>query len=622
MMIGDKKEKISFADKRKYIRLRSIFPVEFRVVLPEGGEGGGFPSPWQQGYTCNVSEGGICLETVIFNEAMIEQFRRSDAVWELQIRIPLRHPPISAQARLAWVRKVGGGRAPRYLIGLAFCSIAHSDCERMLSQARWFSISTRTVVAAATVLLLGVMISGFYAYQLRTANERLVDNLARLEEEETRMRRMLEEIGLEKKMLAAEGQSGNEYEQLVRRENRIADRLRLLERQKSGMEEVILEKMHEWLKNHQNPLTGLILSFEGEGGVVKDWAFIYDQALAANVFLLFHNERDARRILNFFKQKTVEDFQGFSNAYYYDSGDVAEHTVHCGPNIWVGVAIMQYTKKTGDDYYLPVARKIADWLLSVQEKDPAGGLKGGPSFSWFATEHNLDAYAFFGMMHTLTGEEKYKTAQKRVLSWLKTYALVPHGKDYASPPINRGRGDATIATDTFAWSLAALSPARLRRLGMDPQEIMNFAEEHCAVQVSFRRPSGVVVEVKGFDFAKSIHMPRGGMVSPEWTSQMIVSYQILSEYFSKRKRSIKADYYAQKAGMYLHELNKLIISSPSAKGQGEGCLPYATLEDADTGHGWHTPLGTNTCSIAGTAYMIMAMKQFNPLRLEGKVLGR
>ena len=181
-MIGDKKEKISFADKRKYIRLRSIFPVEFRVVLPEGGEGGGFPSPWQQGYTCNVSEGGICLETVIFNEAMIEQFRRSDAVWELQIRIPLRHSPISAQARLAWVRKVGGGRAPRYLIGLTFCAIVHSDCDRMLSQARWFSISTRTAVAAATVLLLGVMISGFYAYQLRTANERLVDNLARLEE--------------------------------------------------------------------------------------------------------------------------------------------------------------------------------------------------------------------------------------------------------------------------------------------------------------------------------------------------------------------------------------------------------------------------------------------------------
>ena len=154
-------------------------------------------------------------------------------------------------------------------------------------------------------------------------------------------------------------------------------------------------------------------------------------------------------------------------------------------------------------------------------------------------------------------------------------------------------------------------------MGMDPEEIMIFVEENCGAAVSFERPSGVVVEVEGFDFAKAAHIPRGGMVSPEWTSQMIVSYQILSGYFAGRHSSAKADYYAQKAGMYLNELNKLVISSPSAKGQGEGCLPYATLEDADTGHGWNTPLGTRTCSVAGTAYMIMAMRQFNPLAVTG-----
>ncbi len=622
-MIKKREETASFAEKREYIRLRSVFPVHFRVVIKEEKGTVRPASPWQQGYTCNISGGGICLETAFLDEALIEHSCWPSSVWDLEIRIPLRHPPILAQAQLTWFRKMEGMRAPHYLLGLKFCSIAHSDCERMLSQARWFSLSTRAVVGATTALVLGVMISGFYNYHLRTANERLVDNLARLEQEAMRMGRALEEIGLEKqskilrsKMLTAGGSSADDYEQLVRRENRMADRLRLLDQQKSGMEEVVLEKMHQWLRNHQNPLTGLVLSFEGDVGIVKDWAFIYDQALVANVFLLFHNERDARRILNFFKQKDTGDFHGFANAYYYDSGDVAEHTIHCGPNIWIGIAIMHYTKKTGDDYYMPVARKIADWLLSIQEKDPQGGLKGGPQFSWFATEHNLDAYAFFGMMHRFTGEEKYKIARKKVLSWLKTYAMVPHGKDYASPPVNRDRGDATIATDTLAWALAALTPARLRRMGMDPEEIMNFAEEHCAVQASFKRPSGVVVEVKGFDFAKLTHMPRGGMVSSEWTSQMIVSYQILSAYFSLRRHFIKVDYYAQKARAYLNELNKLIISSPSAKGQGEGCLPYATLEDADTGHGWHTLPGTRSCSIAGTAYMIMAMKQFNHLKWE------
>ena len=96
---------------------------------------------------------------------------------------------------------------------------------------------------------------------------------------------------------------------------------------------------------------------------------------------------------------------------------------------------------------------------------------------------------------------------------------------------------------------------------------------------------------------------------------MIVSYQILSRYFSQKERLVQANYYAEKARSYLGELNKLIIASPSVKGQGEGCLPYATLENADTGHGWNTPLGTKTCSVAGTAYLIMAIKQFNPLVL-------
>lgn len=614
-----------FCEKRQYIRLTSVFPVEFRVISPENASGVG---PWQQGYTCNVSEGGLCLETVYLDAVTVSGLQRSDACLELSMRIPLAQPAIKATARVMWARKVEGAAAAHYLIGLQFVSITHADAERIVSHARWFRISVRSVFLLALVLFLAFLVSSFYGYRIRRVNEGLVERLVQAQQEETRTAQVIEEIDREKKMLSqqmkkySEGfkegkELKNEYAELVERENRIADRLALLERRKSGLQKTLLNKMHQWLKNHQNPSTGLILSFEGNVGVVKDWAFIYDQALAANVFLLFDNERDARRILNFFQAKMSGDFQGFPNAYYYDSGDISEFTVHCGPNIWVGIAVMQYIQKTKDAYYLPLARAIADWLITVQERDPAGGLKGGPKFSWFATEHNLDAYAFFGMLFEKTKEEKYKTAQKKILSWLKTYAMVPHAADYAAPPVNRGRGDATIATDTFAWSLAALGPQKLNQIGMDPEAIMNFAEENCGAAVSFERPSGVVVEVEGFDFAKVAHMPRGGMVSPEWTSQMIVSYQILSGYFAGRHSSAKAEYYAQKAGMYLDELNKLVISSPSAKGQGEGCLPYATLEDADTGHGWNTPLGTRTCSVAGTAYMIMAMRQFNPLAVTG-----
>ena len=60
----------------------------------------------------------------------------------------------------------------------------------------------------------------------------------------------------------------------------------------------------------------------------------------------------------------------------------------------------------------------------------------------------------------------------------------------------------------------------------------------------------------------------------------------------------------------------MIISSPSASGQGDSCLPYATQENADTGHGWMTPKGRATGSVAGTAYALFAYYNYNPLQLK------
>lgn len=619
-------QKTNSIEQRKYIRLKSALAIEFRIISGEGGPDA-LASAWQQGWTCNVSAGGICLETAALSEDVLKRVDPQSTVVEMRIRILFRRSPIQARAKIAWVREVDEASAVHHLAGLSFCSIAHRDVKRLLVQARWLSVSSRSITIVATVLFLVFLISVFYGYRLRMTNVKLVDHLVDLQQEEKRVLGLINEINREKEMLSGQMRDyardrlrkrplENQYEKLLKKEARITRDLAFLIRRKTGMQKDVLEKMHQWLKNHQVPSTGLVLSFEGDVGIVQDWAFTYDQALAANVFLLFNNERDARRILNFFRNQLTDHFEGFADAYDYDSGEIAERTVHCGPNIWVGIAVLQYSHKSGDDYYLPVARAIADWLMTVQDKDPAGGLKGGDEFSWFSAEHNLDAYAFFGMMFEVTAQQKYQIAQKKILSWLRTYALIPHAKEDHLPSVDHGRGDATIATGTLAWSLAALGPGKLRALRMNPQEIMDFAEEHCGVNVFFERPSGVVVEVTGFDFAKSAHSPGGGMVSPEWTSQMVVSYQVLSGYFSDKKKIIKADYYEQKAKTYLDELNKLIISSPSAKGQGEGCLPYATLENADTGHGWNTPLGTRTCSIAGTAYMIMAVKQFNPLMLK------
>ncbi len=659
------------SEHRKYIRLRSVFPVEYAMELTSQDS----ESHWEQGFTFNISRGGIGLSINQIQEDFEQKLKAGNLKLLLKIRIPLFQPPIRAHGKVVWIQENKSHIPTRFLLGVEFTSVDPQDSQRMVEYGRWMLFSTRIANILAFLLLTALVISVLSNLGLRASNKALVNNLVRVQNEESQTQKNLQEVNLEKaeldkrlndytqnvvqlrkELVEAQTQikdqsqketvlseelknydgkinelSGqiqnlmaeripieNRYAALVEREEMFEDQLALLEQKKTGLQKTVLKKMYQWLKNHQNPETGLVLSFEGDVDVVRYWAFIYDQALAVNAFLLYGDVLSSQKILNFFQKNLREPFGGFMNAYYVDSGDMAEATVHCGPNIWIGIAAMQFTNQTGDHFFLPLAREIGDWLIRIQDEDPAGGLRGGPEFTWFSTEHNLDAYAFFGMLAQVTNEEKYRTAQEKITSWLKTYAMSPFGKDYKSPPVKRGRGDSTIATDAFSWSLAAIGPEKLIDLGMDPEEIMRFAEEHCKVTVQFKRPSGTVVEASGFDFAKNTHLPRGGMISPEWTSQMIVSYQMLTKYFQRKEDKLKLGYYREKARFYLDELNKLIISSPSSLGQGEGCLPYATLEDADTGHGWRTPKGSFTGSIAGTAYMMMAIKEFNPLMLRDK----
>jgi len=85
---------------------------------------------------------------------------------------------------------------------------------------------------------------------------------------------------------AKEEELNAEYARLLVREKIIADKIKLLTSKKKFVQEEILETMHRWLLNHQSYSTGLIKSFEGNVGVVENWAFIYDQALAVNVFFV------------------------------------------------------------------------------------------------------------------------------------------------------------------------------------------------------------------------------------------------------------------------------------------------------------------------------------------------
>ena len=645
-------------ERRKYIRLNVVFPVEFQFLDTVTGE----PiCKLKQGFTRDVGKGGICLEINDIEGPLENILKEHKAKVDLSIHIPLNRRRTKAVASISWYKKIEEGDSTKYIAGLSFLQIDPRDRDRIYFHARKISLAPKFVAILVLALAIGLLyfyssdfksrrenrllvqelveisseksglendIFRFYA-ERREKEKELLENEKKIEGYKERLKQLEELIVTlkedklknalsEKAKLAKKAASlSKESEYLKDRITALSkdtvsveDRLKKLLPSFEEVEKKSISSMYRWIKNHQNRRTGLVVSYEGDKKV-EDWSFTYDQSLASQCFILIGDKNNAKEILSFYKGKAEKKEGAFANAYDAHTGKIVEYSVHAGPNIWLGIAMLQYTNRFKDEEYLSTAKYIGDWLVLLQKEDKDFGIKGGPRFEWFSTEHNLDAFAFFGMLHKITKETKYLDAQEKSLQWLKKYAF-----SSKEGRLNRGKGDATIATDTFAWAIAALGPEVLKESNMDPDQIMDFAEENCLVKVDYARPDNKNLKVTGFDFGKYAHLARGGVVSTEWTAQMVVSFKIMMDYHRNKGDFEKADFYKRKRDFYLSELGKMVISSSSRLGQGEGCLPYASQDDVDTGHGWRVTSGSKTGSTAGTTYTIFAKYNYNPLMLK------
>lgn len=619
----------------------TVFPVEVEV----------FKENWEkasprllQAFTCNVSEGGMCLELKSFGQKTEEVLNQPGIHLGLLINPPFAKDPIKAFSRVVWIKKEEGTFPVKFLIGVAYTEIEPRSRARLIAYARRLLWTPRLLTGIGVILITAFIGLFVHDYQLIEQNKKLVRQVAKSAQQRSEVSQHLLDVHKRredlKTVLTKADQKVRELEDTLAHltsesdaqrqayeselksrqaeQKKLDDELAALQSNAKALtrdyddlkerdtqrENAVLNDMHQWIVSHQNHKTGLVQSFEGDDKL-SDMAFTYDQALAAQTFLLFSDLERAAQTLNFFKDRARRDpTGGFFNAYNAHDGEPQENISHVGPNIWIGIAALQYDARSRDGRFLPMAKSIAEWTLKFQDEE--GGIRGGKDVSWYSTEHNLDAYAFFNMLYQKTGQTEYKWSRDKILSWIKKYAFSLNER---RP--NRGKGDSTISTDTFSWAVAALGPQTLFDMGFDPEEIMAFAEEHCSVKVPFRAATGAKITVSGFDFAKAQNMGRGGVISTEWTAQMIVAYQKMAEYF-KDKDSDKSRVYDSKARFYMNELQKMLITSPSRTGQGRGCLPYASHDNVDTGHGWRTPNGNSTGSLSGTAYGIFAWKEYNP----------
>ncbi len=628
-------------EKRQYVRMDTVFPVELGF-LSETAEKSS--ARLLQAFTRDVSAGGMCIELKVLSQETEEPLFIPNTQLSLTINPTFARHSVRATAKVVWLKKQESTLPLRYLIGVVYTDIDDKAKSRIIRYAKrqlWIPRMT----AIVGILLIGLVtalfvydqrlisenktvVQRFYEsaekestiasqlFQLQKKEESLNQALSKSKDEIKKLNTSIALLAVEnvqqkelhEKELAANLEKQRKLDEQLKHITQSREKLdasfQSLQKDQEPVTRTALHQMVDWVKTHRNLHTGLVASFEGDDSL-NDWAFTYDQSLASQVFVIFGEMKSAEEILAFYANRAERSDGGYFNAYGAMDGQAIERSVRVGPNAWIGLAALQYEHRAQDGRFLPMARSIGDWLISVQDEE--GGLKGGPDVSWYSTEHNLDVYAFLTLLYQETHDERYQTAAANVLKWIKKYA---YSVKERRP--NRGKGDSTIATDTFSWSIAALGPAKLKELSFDPEAIMDFAEKQCAVEVNYEKPSGKMAVAKGFDFSKAANIGRGGVISTEWTAQMIVTYGILSDYFDSLGEKEKALSYRHKADFYLNELQKLIITSPSRTGQGRGCLPYATMDNVDTGHGWRTPKGSSTGSVSSTAYGIFAWRGYNP----------
>lgn len=648
-------------NRRRYIRITTVLPVEF-YILDENDKK---VTPWLQGFTQDISRGGICININDLWWGFWDKFSWRGAKLMLRVNLPFRKEAILVKAKVSWLREKKTKDFNQYKVGIEF---AEADREAIEEIFRYVIFKKAAPVLAGGIVAVLLIFSSILFYRnisLTRGSRKLVrDYVGIIEKEES----LADILAQEKKgkeffqrrsselrnminLLAREITSDKRrYEELLAKGNRKREReykemetiqgristmeielgvlkrekkyLKVKEREKSegetkvAKEVIYIEKerlkairriangMYDWIKNRQDLSIGLVLSYEGDRNLDRVY-FTYDQALTAILFLSMGDKDRAEKILDFYLEK-VNNNEDIYNAYQ-GKYEVFEYVIHSGPNAWIGIAALVYAKETGSKKYLPIAKKISEFLGKMMVDDQ--GVKGGPKDNWYSTEHNLDSYAFFKLFKKVTKKQEYSNIADKIKNWISKYTYTNYG-----PPVSRGKGDSTIATDTYAWTIAAFGPDVLYSLKMNPESILEFAIENCEVEVEFERED-TVVSIKGFDFAKLKNTPRGGVVSGEWTAQIILALEIMASYFED-KDSDKSKAYMEKALFYFNELQKMIITSPSASGREDPCLPYASKFSVDTGHGWRTPKGNMTGSLSSTAYFLLAYQGYNPLKAE------
>jgi uncharacterized protein YyaL (SSP411 family) len=159
-------------------------------------------------------------------------------------------------------------------------------------------------------------------------------------------------------------------------------------------------------------------------------AFTYDQAVFVAALLARGSSGDLARATvlgNSLVYAQTHDPAGdgrVRNAYWVNpfvarGGHVtfAGAGTDTGNMAWTGLALAHLYAATHTAAFLTAATAIADWIVkNTADTRGPGGYTGGSAVRWKSTEHNIDVYALFTLLASLTGSASWSSNAASALS--------------------------------------------------------------------------------------------------------------------------------------------------------------------------------------------------------------
>lgn len=329
-------------------------------------------------------------------------------------------------------------------------------------------------------------------------------------------------------------------------------------------------KVYHWFKEQQLP-NGLLETQEN-GNIVS----LYDNALAALVFIMKEDYDKAEKLFDFFNNRINSELKnsvgGFSQ--FRDKNGAPNNHRWMGDNAWLLIAINNYKAKTGNTKYDLLAAEIANWLISLQDND--GGLFAGYDsrgnlLNYKVTEGNIDAF------NAIKG---YSDFHKNLLQYLEDNRWNSNEKSLVSWPSNP---TYLFALDLHSWGFL-LFPEY-------PIGTLTSAEKYINSQtstVSNNRITGYC-----FDEDKDV-------VWIEGTAQMALA-------FDEANMITERDF-------YLDEITKNVIESNHF--ESTAGFPYATNPGTAYGADNLWSGADDKIALSSGAWYLFAKHQFNPFAIE------